>query len=108
MQINFMSRFQKPQRIVLFVFRKSNWIYSATTGGSDSSPPTPGDNPEDEFRAWDSMLAAKNISTSDIKFALPRRNWANGSHLICINTTTLHQIQLHLVHLIFMTQHFIL
>ena len=58
---------------------KATAFTSGTTGGSDSSPPTPGDNPNDEFRAWDSMLAAKNITSSDITFALPRRNWSNGS-----------------------------
>ena len=50
-----------------------------TTGGSDSSPPTPVDYPFDESRACDSMLAAKNITSSDITFAIPRRNWSNGS-----------------------------
>ena len=58
---------------------KATAFTSATTGGSDSSPPTPGDNPVDESRAWDSMLAAKNITSSDISFAIPRRNWSNGS-----------------------------
>ena len=58
---------------------KATAFTSATTGGSDSSPPTPGDNPVDESRAWDSMLAAKNITSSDITFAIPRRNWSNGS-----------------------------
>ena len=52
---------------------------STTTGGTDSSPPTPGDSPQDEFRAWDSMLGAKIITSSDIKYAVPRRNWANGT-----------------------------
>ena len=58
---------------------KATAFTSGTTGGSDSSPPTPGDNPVDESRAWDSMLAAKNITSSDITFAIPRRNWSNGS-----------------------------
>ena len=58
---------------------KATAFTSATTGGSDSSPPIPGDSPQNEFRAWDSMLAAKNISSSDIQFAIPRRNWVNGT-----------------------------
>ena len=58
---------------------KATPFTSGTTSGSDGIPPIPGDSPEDEFRAWDAMLAAKNISSTDITFALPRRNWANGT-----------------------------
>ena len=58
---------------------KATAFSSTTTGGTDSSPPTPGDSPQDEFRAWDSMLGAKIITSSDIKYAVPRRNWANGT-----------------------------
>jgi hypothetical protein len=58
---------------------KATAFSSTTTGGTDSSPPTPGDSPQDEFRAWDSMLGAKIITSSDIKYAVARRNWANGT-----------------------------
>ena len=76
----FHESFSETAKNVYYLFLgKATGFTSATTGGSDSSPPTPGDNPQDEFRAWDSMLAAKNIGTSDIQFAVPRRNWSNGS-----------------------------
>ncbi len=58
---------------------KATGFTSGTTTGSDSSPPTPQDGEQDETRAWDAMLAAKKISSSDITFAIPRRNWANGT-----------------------------
>ena len=58
---------------------KATPFTSGTTSGSDSSPPTPQDGEQDETRAWDSMLAAKKITSSDITFAIPRRNWANGT-----------------------------
>ena len=58
---------------------KATPFTSGTTTGSDSSPPTPQDGEQDETRAWDSMLAAKKITSSDITFAIPRRNWANGA-----------------------------
>ena len=59
---------------------KATAYTSGTTGGSDSSPPTPSDSPSDtEFYAWDSMLAAKNVTSSDVSFSIPRRNWANGT-----------------------------
>ena len=58
---------------------KATPFTSSTTGGSDGIPPIPGDSPQEEFRAWDAMLAAKNITSTDITFALPRRNWSNGT-----------------------------
>ena len=76
----FSESFTESSKNLYYLFLgKATAFTSGTTGGSDSSPPTPGDNPNDEFRAWDSMLAAKNITSSDITFALPRRNWSNGS-----------------------------
>ena len=58
---------------------KSTAFTSSTTGGSDNSPPTPADSPKDEYFAWDSMLGAKLISSDDVVYAIPRRNWANST-----------------------------
>ena len=58
---------------------KSTAFTSSTTSGSDSSPPTPSDSPKDEYCSWDSMLGAKLISSDDIAYAIPRRNWANST-----------------------------
>ena len=77
----FSESFTETSKNLYYLFLgKATAFTSGTTGGSDSSPPTPGDNPVDESRAWDSMLAAKNITSSDITFAIPRRNWSNGSN----------------------------
>jgi len=75
---------------------KATAFTSSTTTGSDSSPPTPADAVgEVQYYAWDSMLAAKKITSSDIKFAIPRRNWVNGTvydmykhNISSSNTTT--------------------
>ena len=74
---------------------KATPFTSGTTSGSDSSPPTPQDGEQDETRAWDSMLAAKKITSSDISFAIPRRNWSTGTtfdmyehNISSSNTTT--------------------
>ena len=76
----FVESFTEASASTYYLFLgKATAFSSTTTGGSDSSPPTPGDSPEDEFRAWDSMLGAKIITSSDIKYAAPRRNWANGT-----------------------------
>ena len=76
----FVESFTEAAASTYYLFLgKATAFSSTTTGGTVSSPPTPADSPEDEFRAWDAMLAAKNISSTDITFALPRRNWANGT-----------------------------
>src|SRR5210317_1640440 len=47
--------------------------------GTDTSPLTPVDSIKDEFYYFDDLLAAKRITTSDVSFALPRRNWTTGT-----------------------------
>ena len=47
--------------------------------GTDTSPLTPVDSIQDEFFYFDDLLAAKRITTSDVSFALPRRNWTTGT-----------------------------
>jgi len=76
----FVESFTEAAASTYYLFLgKATAFSSTTTGGTDSSPPTPADSPEDEFRSWDSMLGAKLITSSDIKYAAPRRNWANGT-----------------------------
>ena len=47
--------------------------------GSDSSPITPADSISREFFDFDDAIAAKKIATSDVSFAIPRRNWTTGT-----------------------------
>ena len=58
---------------------KATGFTASTTGGTDSSPPTPADSVKDEAFSWDSMLGAKLITSSDVKYSIPRRNWSNGT-----------------------------
>ena len=76
----FVESFTETSNSTYYLFvGKATAYTSATTGGSDSTPPAPADAPGDtEFYAWDSMLAAKNVTSSDVSYAVPRRNWANG------------------------------
>ena len=76
----FVESFTEASNSTYYLFvGKATAYTSATTGGSDSTPPAPADAPGDtEFYAWDSMLAAKNVTSSDVSYAVPRRNWANG------------------------------
>ena len=100
----FFESFTEASSTTYYLFiGKATAYTTATTGGSDSAPPTPADAiGETEFYAWDSMLAAKKIASTDVTYALPRRNWSN--------TTTFdmyrHQTPQHLVHQISMTPHF--
>src|SRR6056300_21885 len=47
--------------------------------GTDTSPLTPVDSIKDEFYYFDDLLAAKRITSSDVSFALPRRNWTTST-----------------------------
>jgi len=58
---------------------KATPFTAATSGGTDSSPPTPVDDVSSEFYVWDQTIAGKNISSSDISRVLPRRDWANST-----------------------------
>jgi len=93
----FFESFTEASASTYYLFvGKATAYTSGTTGGSDSSPPTPSDSPSDtEFYAWDSMLAAKNVTSADITFSIPRRNWVNGTtydmyddNISSSNTTT--------------------
>ena len=67
-----------PTTYYLFI-GKSTPFTTTTTGGTDNSPPVPNDDVVTEHYKWDSMLAAKLISSSDVSFVIPRRNWANST-----------------------------
>jgi len=47
--------------------------------GTDTAPITPADNINSQHFPYDDMLAAKKITSSDITFAIPRRNWTTGT-----------------------------
>ena len=64
----------------LFVGRPRPW--TSTTpfgGGSDSAPPTPLDNVDDEFMYYRDMQAAKRVASSDIQYAVPRHTWTTST-----------------------------
>ena len=68
---------------------------SDTSGGTDLSPPTPVDDVSSEYYLWDSMIAAKKLTSSDVSYVIPRRNWANSTtydmyehNISSSNTTT--------------------
>ena len=77
---NFFESFSEASADVYYLFLgKATPFTTGTTGGSDSSPSTPADSVSREFYNWDSMLGAKKVTSSDIAYALPRRNWTNST-----------------------------
>ena len=77
---NFYESFSEASADVYYLFLgKATPFTTGTTGGSDSSPSTPADSVSREFYNWDSMLGAKKITSSDIAYAIPRRNWSNNT-----------------------------
>ena len=77
---NFFESFTEssPNTYYLFI-GKATPFTTGTSGGSDSSPSTPADSVSREFYNWDSMIAAKKVPSTDITYALPRRDWANAT-----------------------------
>jgi hypothetical protein len=45
----------------------------------DQGPPAPKDNFNQENDYWDTMVALKKISSSDIKQVVPKRTWSSGT-----------------------------
>ena len=58
---------------------KATSFTSATSGGTDASPPTPADDISSEFYTWDNAIAAKKIASTNITYSIPRRDWANST-----------------------------
>ena len=57
---------------------KSTPFTSGTSGGSDTSPPTPVDDITSENYRWDSMLGANAIKP-DVSRGVPRRTYTSGT-----------------------------
>ena len=47
--------------------------------GTDAAPITPADNTTAQTFPFDDLLAAKKITSTDVTFAIPRRNWTTGT-----------------------------
>ena len=47
--------------------------------GTDAAPITPADNTTAQSYPFDDLLAAKKITSTDVTFAVPRRNWTTGT-----------------------------
>ena len=71
-----------------------------------ASPPTPADDVSSEYYVWDQTIAGKNITSSDVTFAVPRRDWANSTTFDMYEDNVSSQICLHLAHLVFTMRHF--
>lgn len=76
----FFESFSEAANTTYYLFIGKSLPYTTgTTGGNDSSPPTPADSVSGEFYNWDAMLAAKKIPSTDVSYALPRVDFANAT-----------------------------
>ena len=75
----FESFSEAAPHVYYMLIGKATPFTSATSGGTDASPPTPADDVSNEFYVWDQTIAGKNISSSDVTHALARRDWANST-----------------------------
>ena len=76
----FYESFTEASATTYYLFiGKATPFTTGTTGGSDTSPPTPADGPGEEFYVWDDMIAGKKVTSSFVSYAIPRRNWTNGT-----------------------------
>lgn len=56
----------------LFIGRPIAW-------SDENSPDTPTDTVQQSFNHWDDMIALKRVTASDIKYVVPRYDWATGT-----------------------------
>jgi len=78
--VQFYESFSETAANTYYLFiGKSTPFTTGTTGGSDTSPPTPADSSGEEFYVWDDMIAGKKITSTFVSYAIPRRNWTNGT-----------------------------
>jgi len=67
------------KNVYYMLLGKATPFTAATSGGTDASPPTPVDDVTSEFYIWDQTIAGKNIASSDVSYAIPRRDWENST-----------------------------
>ena len=68
----FYESFAETSKSVYYMLLgKATPFTSATSGGTDASPPTPADDVTSEFYVWDQTIAGKNIASTDISYAVP-------------------------------------
>ena len=78
--VQFYESFSEAAASVYYMLLgKATPFTSATSGGTDASPPTPADSVSSEFYVWDQTIAGKNIASGDVSYAIPRRDWANST-----------------------------
>ena len=73
----FKDQFAGTDSYYMFLGKSSPFSSLDAPSSSDSSPPVPADDVASEYYYHDDMLAAKKLTSTDVSFVIPRRNWAN-------------------------------
>lgn len=72
---------ESPSTYYFFIGKQSPYIDADNYGytASDNVPPAPRDDVQTEYYKWDSMLAAKLISSADVSYVIPRVDWKENT-----------------------------
>lgn len=62
-----------PSNIYLYIGRTHSW-------DDESNPPAPLDNVQHtKFEVYRNLIAAKRVTTGDVRYAIPRNDWTSGT-----------------------------
>ena len=76
----FFESFSEAAKSTYYLFLGKSSPYTETNdgaGNTDTNPPAPNDDVVVPYYNWDAMLASKIVSTSNVSYVVPRRNWTN-------------------------------
>ena len=78
--LQFFESFGEASPTVYYLFVGRPQAFSTGAGGgTDSAPPTPLDNVQDEMMYYRDMIAAKKVTSSDVSYVCPRHDWTTGT-----------------------------
>jgi hypothetical protein len=78
----FFESFSEAAKSTYYLFLGKSSPYTETNdgaGNTDTNPPAPNDDVVVPYYNWDAMLASKIVSTSNVSYVVPRRNWTNST-----------------------------
>jgi hypothetical protein len=75
----FESFSEAAPHVYYMLFGKTTPYTAATSGGTDLLPPAPANDVSNEYYMWDQATAGKKLATSDISYAIIRRDWENNT-----------------------------
>lgn len=63
----------------IFIGRSHAWSDASDSSIDDNNPPSPANSESEEVRAFEDMIALKQVGTGDVSHGLVRHNWTVGT-----------------------------